>query len=928
MTCNEADHKGPEIRCPTTNHLDGSYRGNIFEQHPLAMARSFTFLLIALLVRSLTAQTVFIPDPQFRAKLNTWAPGLVDANGFMPENNWDLHPTTLDLDVDWSPANLLGLEHVQISGLRLAVAAGVQLVGVPVLHVDLYSVEFDGFPGSVAWPVLPVNLGELIVRNTDHSTMPTPNGPLHHLQLHNTLNISALPDLGNSLISMTLYGTGVQLVNVEFSSGGSTGLQAESNPALETIEVIGALEGMSTVVLDAPNLTSVSVSGGGSIITLIDVPALTTIGPFEEGLAELIISGAGSLTTLPSFPSTLTYLSIVDTQTATIPELPAGLQALGLAWMPVTTVGPFPPGLGSLTLSHCPNLATIPALPPSLGYLQINNDPLLTVLPTLPDGLYEAHLYNTPIASIDYIPPSLVTLIIDSLAITSLPPLTGSLTTLDVRDCPLVCLPLLPFDLEQLVIEGTNLTCQPNHPPNVPVYFPLCTILTSSCPEAAPYVSGTVFWDRNGNGVQDTNEPGLPGATITEAPYGYMAGTDSAGHYEFAIPLGQHTLTVEPGLPNVISVNPPVHNVETTTQAGYYPDLDLAVVVDTIVPDLRVLNWWLCPPRPGYEREHAVVLMNLGTTAHNVQVRLAVDPLMQFVSSTVPPAIEGNELVWDMDSLAMGQLDWFFVTFFTPVGTPLGTEVAMSSVILPFEEDVDTLNNVFSAPGSVVGSYDPNDKQVTPAMLTVDEGTLGRRVEYFIRFQNTGNLAADRVLITDTLDAALDPTTFQFLGASHACEWFFRDGALHFLFDPIFLPDSTSDEPGSHGSVLFSIETRPGLMPGDVVPNLVNIYFDFNEPVITEPCDLEVEVPQVVTAGAQQTDLAYPVPTSGLLMLPRSSDLAGTRYRLVDATGMQVLQGRMASSNGAIDLSGLPQGLYVLHVETKSSTWSQRVMKE
>ncbi|HRD54711.1 MAG TPA: T9SS C-terminal target domain-containing protein, partial [Flavobacteriales bacterium] len=95
---------------------------------------------------------------------------------------------------------------------------------------------------------------------------------------------------------------------------------------------------------------------------------------------------------------------------------------------------------------------------------------------------------------------------------------------------------------------------------------------------------------------------------------------------------------------------------------------------------------------------------------------------------------------------------------------------------------------------SVVGSYDPNDKLLSPAVLTPDEVTLGETpIAYTIRFQNTGTFLADRVVITDTLPDGLQWNSVAMLDASHPFNWFLNNGVLHFIFDDINLPDSQSD---------------------------------------------------------------------------------------------------------------------------------------
>jgi hypothetical protein len=56
---------------------------------------------------------------------------------------------------------------------------------------------------------------------------------------------------------------------------------------------------------------------------------------------------------------------------------------------------------------------------------------------------------------------------------------------------------------------------------------------------------------------------------------------------------------------------------------------------------------------------------------------------------------------------------------------------------------------------------------------------------------------------------------------------------LTIRFDNILLPDSTSDEPNSHGVVKYTLHLRGGLAPGTAIPNTAAIYFDFNDPVVT-----------------------------------------------------------------------------------------------
>ena len=128
-----------------------------------------------------------------------------------------------------------------------------------------------------------------------------------------------------------------------------------------------------------------------------------------------------------------------------------------------------------------------------------------------------------------------------------------------------------------------------------------------------------------------------------------------------------------------------------------------------------------------------------------------------------------------------------------------------------------------------------NNKSAYPAgyrsthLITPETG-----LDYKLRFQNTGTDTAQTVVIRDTLSGLLDPASFRFQGSSHPCEvQIFGDRVLVCTFSGIQLPDSSANEPASHGFVQFSIDQMPGNPLGEVIENRAAIYFDYNVPVIT-----------------------------------------------------------------------------------------------
>lgn len=138
----------------------------------------------------------------------------------------------------------------------------------------------------------------------------------------------------------------------------------------------------------------------------------------------------------------------------------------------------------------------------------------------------------------------------------------------------------------------------------------------------------------------------------------------------------------------------------------------------------------------------------------------------------------------------------------------------------------------------LIAAFDPNDKKVLPGGLgSTNIIPPQTRMEYTIRFQNTGTDTAFRVMIADTLSSSLDVNTFQFLSASHPYTFTIlptQPVVFLFEFDPISLPDSGANLLGSQGHVSFAISPLDSLPNETVIENFADIFFDYNPPVRTD----------------------------------------------------------------------------------------------
>lgn len=201
-----------------------------------------------------------------------------------------------------------------------------------------------------------------------------------------------------------------------------------------------------------------------------------------------------------------------------------------------------------------------------------------------------------------------------------------------------------------------------------------------------------------------------------------------------------------------------------------------------------------------------------------------------------------------------------------------------------------------------------------------------------MRFQNTGNYEALNVFILDTLDSDLNLGTVKVKSASHNMYTTVTDGnVLRFVFDNIHLPDSSSDEPGSHGYVVYEVTPDVSLPSGTMIQNRASIYFDYNEPVLTNmvtntmvttipPCAVGILDP----SGENVMLTLHPNPASDLVNITCSEEM--NEVTAVNAMGQQVLTCKLKGSHEySLDVSSLPAGIYILYTRSGDNTWVRKL---
>jgi uncharacterized delta-60 repeat protein/uncharacterized repeat protein (TIGR01451 family) len=238
---------------------------------------------------------------------------------------------------------------------------------------------------------------------------------------------------------------------------------------------------------------------------------------------------------------------------------------------------------------------------------------------------------------------------------------------------------------------------------------------------------------------------------------------------------------------------------------------------------------------------------------------------------------------------------------------------------------------------TIVDSNDPNEKEALPSGIgSAHNIAQGEEIEYVIHFQNTGTDTAYTVTVIDTLDANLDaasftkgassfPYTLDISGKGHA--------VLKFTFDNIKLPDSTKNSLASSGLVSFRIKVPAGATTGTIIRNKAYIFFDFNDPVITNETMHTVDnsvatdyskgsnvqegsvITVIASKSATETVKIYPNPSQGLITVEMPVISNNAQLRIFTMIGaLQKTIPLNSVSVQQVSLEGLQQGMYLYEV--------------
>ena len=448
-------------------------------------------------------------------------------------------------------------------------------------------------------------------------------------------------------------------------------------------------------------------------------------------------------------------------------------------------------------------------------------------------------------------------------------------------------------------------------------------------------ISGTTIFDADQNGCDITDEvnPFIrldifdgteTGSTVTNIDGGYSYYTN-AGNY-----------TINPNVenPTWFDFSPPSANFNFPDNNNNLSTQDFCIQAVGIHSDIEVVLIPIDFARPGFNATYKIVYKNKGNQMHSGAVSLNFDDSRIDFVSAVPAtnAVSLNTLTWNFTNLMPFENRSVFLTMNVnaPTETPavnIGDILNFTASITPVAADELPLDNTFSYNQIVVGAYDPNDITCVEGD-SVDASEIGDYLHYVVNFENTGNAAAENVVVRlDINPAEFDISSLQLMNASHEVMAQIRNNVIEFRFANINLAPRAGDPPvGGHGSILFKMKSQSSLNAGSVVTNKAGIYFDYNFPIQTNDAETTFALLSKGDFTKDDSVKVYPNPAKDVVRIDCDTEIQSVE--LYDIQGRVLEINTENKKNTQLDLSAKSKGVYFLSIQTKKGKNVQKVIKE
>lgn len=444
-------------------------------------------------------------------------------------------------------------------------------------------------------------------------------------------------------------------------------------------------------------------------------------------------------------------------------------------------------------------------------------------------------------------------------------------------------------------------------------------------------IHGKVLIDSDSNGCTNADIKGSNLMVISDnGNHSFATFTDQNGAYSLATTTGSFITSITSDLPNYFVSTPASHTFSFSgmnntrladfcvAPSGPKNDLDIS-----LYPSIN-------DPRPGFGTTYRIVIRNKGTITSSGTINFEYNNnKLSFLTASQPISSQtSNTLTFDFANLKPLETRTINLNFnvFSPPVTNINDRIVTNVTINPILGDETQEDNSFTLNQTVIGSYDPNDIMCLEGNEVHIEDA-DKYLHYLIRFQNTGNAKAINVKVENILDNKLDWASMQLESLSHKGRVEIKDGEVNFVFNNINLPDSTTDEPRSHGFIAYKVKPLNSVAVGDIVNNTADIYFDFNPPIVTNTASTQFVGALSVVESEVNKFKIYPNPTTSLLNIQGNTMI--DKVSLIDINGRVLKEFHFNTPTllAQLDLTDLAKGIYFLKIKSNQGNTSRKIIK-
>ena len=450
-----------------------------------------------------------------------------------------------------------------------------------------------------------------------------------------------------------------------------------------------------------------------------------------------------------------------------------------------------------------------------------------------------------------------------------------------------------------------------------------------------PRIKGSVFFDENSDGLKNNNDIPLKNILV-EIDSTWKTLTDGLGQYGLFVDTNKTYIITPKTKKNYFKSLPQNRTVNTTNaNLQVFAGQDFAVQPAIQVSDLAVS----CVggnARPGFSAYTVVTYRNVGTQSLTGTISFTFPISLQPINTSSAGILANNTYQFRFSNLKPFEDSIIRIELKTQLTTQLGSTILYSvEGNVTNALDADTTDNKVQQTVIVRGSYDPNDIKVDVTQFEkkpTDSPKPNIPLTYTIRFQNTGNAEAFRVLVVDTLSEKLDISTLNIISASHNYITYLskagNNWVLEALFDFIFLPPQSSNELKSQGFIQYQIKNKPDKVnySRDSILNRAGIYFDYNLPIITNTA-----ATYFLVSSADDLPklpfIVFPNPTKDYLTIETKQELNASIY-ITNLLGQTVAFDHFTGHQKIIDMSKLSSGIYMLYIKAEQGQGQIKIYKE